>query len=691
MSLIAELKQRKIVQWTVAYAAAAFALLQGIDIVGEKFGWPDSITRILIIASCVGFFITLLLAWYHGERGAQKVSATELVLLALLLAIGGGLIWQYADSHRPVSVEVDAKLASEGATNTNPSPDGENLAAEAGAIPAKSIAVLPFESLSADKDNEFFAIGMQDMILTRLAEIGDLKVISRTSTLEYGSRPTNLKLVARQLGVATVLESSVQRVGNEVLINVQLIDARTDAHLWAANYQRKLDNVFEVEAEVARKVAEALHASLTEAETAAIARAATNNPQAYELYLKGIYEGGQFSNGSGEPAHLMLAESYYRQAIDKDPNFSLAHSKLAMTIGSVWANGIKDSPERRDEAMEHARKAVALQPDSSWGHLTVGMLLRLEDNDNTQAMAELQMAQSLAPNDAAPAFLIAILMVGDGRWAEAQLAIATAVKLSPRSLNIREWAILIAVYNGDYLLAQRFIDKFMLDFPRHPRGQALAAQLFLLQGNPAAALALPADQPDTARAVIIAEAYFLSRDYLGMRKAAAKAPAAARDADAGQRQLDEGVAAKFSGDDTAAEAALKLAATAIQQAMAALPSDVLLAGRLVSVRMWQDDRDGAMQALEHTRQLVATDFNRANGILSTGLQEAEILAHFGESEVAVSQLRLLLDSPGFSGLYSPAMMHLDPTWDPIRETPQFEALLRDYPADVVTKSRGGAP
>ena len=248
------LKQRKLVQWAVAYVAAAFALLQGIDIVAQRFGWPDAVERALIIASCIGFFVALVLAWYHGERGAQRVAGTELLILAILLAFGGGLLWRFTSVVRePVLKSVASPAASQAAL-----------------IPKKSVAVLPFENLSDDKANAYFASGMQDLILTKLAGIGDLKVISCTSTEKYKSHPEDLKVVGQQLGVATLLEGSVQKSGNQVLVNLQLIDAASDNHLWANAYPRTLDNVFGVEGEVAQKVADALKARLTPVEAKSV-------------------------------------------------------------------------------------------------------------------------------------------------------------------------------------------------------------------------------------------------------------------------------------------------------------------------------------------------------------------------------------------------------------------------------------
>src|SRR5690348_13044062 len=227
--LIARLKQRKLVQWALAYVAFAFALLQGMDVVAHQFGWPDGLQRGITLALVVGFPVMLVLAWYHGERGAQKVSSTEIVILALLLAIGGGLLWRF-ERATPATGSLRAASSTDAAQRN---PGATPASIPIAAIPAKSIAVLPFENLSEDKGNAYFADGMQDLILTKLADIGDLKVISRTSTAKYESHPDNLKVIAQQLGVATILEGSVQKAGNQVLINVQLIDAHTDSHIWA--------------------------------------------------------------------------------------------------------------------------------------------------------------------------------------------------------------------------------------------------------------------------------------------------------------------------------------------------------------------------------------------------------------------------------------------------------------------------
>src|SRR6266516_2871959 len=265
---VQRLKQRKLVQWAVAYVAAAFALIQGLDIVAQRFSWPDSIERTLIIAACIGFFIAMVLAWYHGERGAQRVTGTELLIIVLLVSLGAFFLWRFAAGARPPIVTSVSSVAPV-------------------AITEKSIAVLPFENLSSDKQNEYFADGVQDQILTDLSQIADLKVISRTSVMPYKSGiARNLRKIAEELGVAHVVEGSVQRAANKIRVNAQLIDARNDAHLWAQTYDRDLADVFAIQSEIAKAIADQLQAKLSPNERNAIEQAPTADVTAFDLYSR---------------------------------------------------------------------------------------------------------------------------------------------------------------------------------------------------------------------------------------------------------------------------------------------------------------------------------------------------------------------------------------------------------------------
>ncbi|HEY1583946.1 MAG TPA: tetratricopeptide repeat protein [Chthoniobacterales bacterium] len=427
------LKERKLVQWAVAYVAAAFALLQGIDIVASRFGWPDWIERALIIASCIGFFVIVVLAWYHGERGAQRVSSTELVILALLLSLGGAFLWRYTAISQPKIAPLP--IAS------SPSPSASSVRA----IPEKSIAVLPFENLSDDKSNAYFAEGIQDEILTRLAKIGDLKVISRTSTQHFKSSPENLPEIAQQLGVRNILEGSVQREPNEVRVNVQLINAMTDAHLWAEIYDRKMTDVFSVESDIAKTIAETLQAKLTGSEKTALAARPTENPEAYQLYLK-----GRFFWNKRTGSDLKTAASYFEQAIAADPGYSGAYAGLAQAELLIPVFGAGKPGDYFPKAMVAARRAIALDETSAEGHAALGML-QVFDFKFESSEDEFKRAIALNPNYAtAHHWYGNSLLVTLGRFDEAIAQGRRAVELDPLSLIIN------ADLGGDYTIARRY-------------------------------------------------------------------------------------------------------------------------------------------------------------------------------------------------------------------------------------------
>ena len=419
------LKERKFVQWTVAYCASAFALVQLLDIVAQRFEWPAYVMRLTFIALAIGFFVVLVLAWYHGERGAQRVTGTELLILALLLGVGGGFLWRFAGT----SEERVARAAATPATpDESPS-----------AVSRKSIAVLPFENLSADKGNEYFANGMQDMILTKLVGIGDLKVISRTSTEKYKSRPDNLKAVAAELGVATILEGSVQKAGDEVLINVQLIDAANDNHLWADAYSRKLDNIFGVEGEVAQNVADALKAKLTPAETAHVAEAPTRNAAAFDLFLQAEEQVKKANTSQLEAAYL-AADTDYLQAIALDPGFALAYARLAKNqLNRHWF-GTPLTASQLATTKVYADRALALAPNLPEAHLALGYYDYWGFRNYTAANIEFERALALAPNNVNALIGLAFVARRTGEMAQALNYLKQAVAISPRDpLLLREY------------------------------------------------------------------------------------------------------------------------------------------------------------------------------------------------------------------------------------------------------------
>ncbi|MGH8216641.1 MAG: hypothetical protein ACREPZ_13245, partial [Rhodanobacteraceae bacterium] len=225
---LARLRQRKLVQWALAYVAFAFALIQVADVIAQRFGWPDQVEKLLILALAIGFLVALVLAWYHGERGAQKVSGTEIVILALLLAIGGGLLWRY-ERVSPSTSRMDVAQRNQLTTTTN-------APAQAIPIPAKSVAVLPLSNESGDKDQQYFSDGLSEDLITALSQFAGLKVINRDSSFRFRDSKDSVQAIGEKLGVAHLLEGSVRKLGDEVRVSAELVNAADGSTLWSQHY-----------------------------------------------------------------------------------------------------------------------------------------------------------------------------------------------------------------------------------------------------------------------------------------------------------------------------------------------------------------------------------------------------------------------------------------------------------------------
>src|ERR1700747_1806143 len=321
-NFFAELKRRNVYKVAIAYIVGGWALSQGIAQVFPVFDVPNGIIRLIVLGIILGLTAPLVLGWMFGitPEGIKRTATADampaaakpkkyawlyVVVVGAAVSIGLFFLGRYSARN------------SAGATGASPLE-----------LPQKSIAVLPFDNLSRDPDNAFFTEGVQDEILTRLAKVADLKVIARTSTQHFKSAPDDLQQIAKQLGVTNILEGTVQKAGDQVRVNVQLINAMTDAHLWAETYDRKLTDIFAVESEIAKTIAETLQAKLTASEKSSIAKAPTANPEAYELYLKGRFF---WNKRTGED--LFKAIDYFNQAIAKDPGYALAYAALADSYG----------------------------------------------------------------------------------------------------------------------------------------------------------------------------------------------------------------------------------------------------------------------------------------------------------------------------------------------------------------------
>jgi TolB-like protein/Tfp pilus assembly protein PilF len=420
-SFFAELKRRNVYKVAVAYAVVAWLLIQVATQVFPFFEIPNWVVRLVISSVAIGFPIALIIAWAF-ELTPEGIKRTEIADAMPAAASGHKKhAWIYIAGTGAV---ISIALFFLGRYTVSNKP-----AALPNELSAKSIAVLPFDNLSRDPDNAFFAEGVQDEILTRLAKVADLKVIARTSTQRFKSAPENLSDIAKQLGVLNILEGSVQKANDQVRVNVQLINALTNTHLWAEIYDRKLTDIFAVESDIAKTIADALQAKLTGSEKQMMAAQPTTDTTAYELYHKGR---SLWEKRSGD--NIPKAITFYEQAIARDPNYALAYAGLAdayVLLPSYTAASQRDAYPKAKAA---ALKSLQLDPNLAEAHTAVAKIYNFVDIDNKASIREFERAIELKPNDAtAHHWLGSGPLVNLGRFDEAITHGKRAVELDPLS------------------------------------------------------------------------------------------------------------------------------------------------------------------------------------------------------------------------------------------------------------------
>jgi TolB-like protein/Flp pilus assembly protein TadD len=399
-NFFAELKRRNVYKVAVAYAVVAWLLIQAASIFFPAFDAPPWVMKIFIIVIIFGFPVALIFSWafeitpegiklesdIEPSKSIARRTGRKIVAMTIALAVvaAGLFVYQLVRPKVGASLRDVRSDRAEGEGR----PGGASLPA-----PNKSIAVLPFDNLSRDPDNAYFCEGVQDEILTRLAKVADLKVISRTSTQHFKSTPGNLPQIAKQLGVAHILEGSVQKASDQVRVNVQLINAMTDAHLWADTYDRKLTDIFAVESEIAKTIADTLQAKLTGSEKISIAKTPTVNPEAYELYLK-----GRFFWNKRTAADLRKSIEYYDRAIAKDPNYALAYAGLADSYVILSVFGAASPQDSIPQARAAAKKALELDDTLAEAHASSGRIAGPFDFEFDRSIAEFERAIQLNPN-----------------------------------------------------------------------------------------------------------------------------------------------------------------------------------------------------------------------------------------------------------------------------------------------------
>src|SRR5213594_4447269 len=407
-----ELQRRKVYRVAAAYIIAAGFIIQIGSAVFPAWELPNWALRLVVVFLLVGFPVALILAWAYDvtPQGIQATPTTSgshrrrnlimLIASGVIISAGAGFFLLPRASARKID---------------------------------KSIAVLPFQSLSDEKENAYFADGIQDDILTNLSKIGELKVISRMSVMSYrGDAVRNAREIGKALGVATLLEGSVRRIGNRVRVNVQLINANNDEHIWAEDYDRDLTDVFAIQTDLAQKIASALQAKLSPTEKARLDNRPTQNPDAYLLFVQAHDYATRMDIFRDT---TLKAEPLFEQAIKLDPNFALAFAGLSMV--ESWAYHSWDPlPPRREKARAAANEALRLQPDLPEGHLALGFSYYYGDRDYEQALAEFEIAKRGLPNDAQAYLAIGSIQRRQGKWTESTANLERAAALDPKNTNL---------------------------------------------------------------------------------------------------------------------------------------------------------------------------------------------------------------------------------------------------------------
>jgi TolB-like protein/class 3 adenylate cyclase/Tfp pilus assembly protein PilF len=550
------------------------------------------------------------------------------------------------------------------------------------AASGKSIAVLPFENLSDDKSNAYFADGIQDEILTKLAGIADLKVISRTSTVKYKSKPEDLKIVSQQLGVANVVEGTVQRAADKVRVNVQLIDARADTHLWAKSYDRDIKDVFAVESEVSQEIADALRAKLSPNETSTLATAPTRDAVAYDLFLKGEFEDRE-AESSLKPESFEQAASWYRQAIARDPNFALAIARLVRSqLNRHWF--VQPLTETQlGEVKDAANRALTLAPNMAEAHAALGQFYYHGHRQYEEALAEFRKAIELQPNNVEAAELSAFVHRRLGQWQECldelfkskekdPLNPVVAADIGTTYVQLRMWkqakeaAVHTLEINPHNVVAMRV----SLISCRNGSGDVTEAKRLLatFPKQPDLTVTRPGIAP------LIGERAYLSvieRDFGGALMAwenDKNDPAEKR-----KRLSARSAIRVLSGDVTAAKTDAEQAHNLLDNRLREQPRDEFALVQLSWVALALGNPTEAIQAAQQAANLLPIEKDPFDGT-SALVNSAEVQARCGHGEEAVKILQRLLSIPaGFD--VSIVRLKIDPVWDPIRNDPGFQQLL----------------
>jgi serine/threonine protein kinase/Flp pilus assembly protein TadD len=630
-------------------------------------------------------FVSLLTSMLAIEPAARPAGARELA--RKLQAIRTSITGRGKTAARVTLAAVIVVLATIVAVR-----QFHSTKATPSAIPEKSIAVLPFENLSRDPDNAYFADGIQEEILTRLASIADLKVISRTSTQRYQSKPRNLSQIANQLGVANILEGSVQKAGDQVRVSVQLINAETDSHLWAETFDRELINIFEVESEIAKRIAESLEAKLTGREKQALAVKPTNNPEAYDAYLRGVAFAARNYRFASSADRLVKAAGFYEQAVQLDPNFATAWARLSRVNSDLYQVGAQATSARRDAAKRALENAQKLEPNSPETLLALGYYQFYALRDSAAAKTAFGRVSKMSPGNSEVLFALGQVARRETQWEEAFAYFEQALALDPRNLQFLTYVAEAYAMVRQLPVALKLFDRVLDIIPNDPDMMAAKASIYQAQGNLQDAARLLSEitwqtASDTTFGTKIVQLR-LERNYgeaIRLLQARLAQFHFDSDLDKGFYQLSLAWIQRLAGDTAGAKATAEQARNIFEQAYLSDSFRALsprmqgnLSQLLSLTYTMMAEKDLALKTAE--RAIIFDPM--AAGAPNYEETLAEIHTMLGENSRAISALAGLLQAAYYSPNYSPApitpaLLRLDPLWDPLRGDPAFQKLCEE--------------
>jgi TolB-like protein/Tfp pilus assembly protein PilF len=658
-----ELQRRKVYRVAIAYIVASWALAQGLAQVLPVFDISNSVIRVVIALLLIGFPVALVLAWVFDAtpqgimvtpaRGAHRRRNLILLIAAgVIVSTSAGFLLL----PRAVRQKVD-----------------------------KSVAVLPFQNLSSDPENAYFADGIQEEVLTRLAKIADLKVISRASTQQYQSQPGNLAAIAQQLGVANILEGSVQKAGNQVRVNVHLINVQTGLQLWAETYDRKLSDIFAVESEIAKGIAESLQTTLTGREEQALAANPTNNPEAYDAYLRGLTFEAR-SNYSSDA--LFKAIDFYKLAVRLDPNFALAWARLSGAHALLYSNRRDTTTARRDAARGALESAQKLQPNAPETLLFTGYYQYWVLHDYGLAKATFERVSKILPGNSEVLYALAAIARSEGNWDESVAYWERGLALNPRNTALLTEVAFTYAALRQFPTAEKLYDRALDILPNELSVMALKASIYQAEGNlQEAAKSLVQVNPQTnSNAAVRIK---LTQLRLERNHTQATQLVQARQAqlhlvsgiEKGSKQVGLALAQRVAGDTAQAKAFAEQARNTLEPLRKEQPDNAFVAAALAVAYAMLDEKDSALNEAQSAMTLLPSSKDRLAGpAFEENLALVEMI--IGENSRAISNLTRLLQTPYGGWLYSPApitpaLLRLDPLWDPLRSDPAFQKLCEE--------------